>query len=86
MANETAGFGGLNLFYLVIMSELTIECVNSLCSQVCEFFLDDQWKYLEWTVTFNVQQSRVMCKRSEDFFYLNFMFQANGIAGQGGLN
>ncbi len=32
MANEIAGFGGLNLFYLVIMSELTIECVNSLCS------------------------------------------------------
>jgi len=32
MANEIAGFGGLNLFYLVILSQLTIKGVNSLCS------------------------------------------------------
>ncbi len=31
MANEIAGFGGLNFFYLAILSELTIKCVNSLC-------------------------------------------------------
>jgi hypothetical protein len=32
MANEIAGFGGLNLFNLVILSEITNKCVNSLCS------------------------------------------------------
>jgi hypothetical protein len=29
IANEIiAGFGGVNLFFLVILSELTIKCVN----------------------------------------------------------
>jgi hypothetical protein len=27
MANEIAGFGGLNLFFLDILSELTVKCV-----------------------------------------------------------
>jgi hypothetical protein len=30
IVNEIAGFGGLNLFFLVILSELTIKCVIRL--------------------------------------------------------
>jgi hypothetical protein len=37
MANAIGGFGGLNLFFLVILSELTIECVIWLRRFVRDF-------------------------------------------------
>ncbi len=37
MASAIGGFGGLNLFFLVILSELTIECVIWFCRFVSNF-------------------------------------------------
>ncbi len=43
IANEIAGFGDLNLFFLVILRELTIKCVIGLGKFV--EILEDQWKW-----------------------------------------
>jgi hypothetical protein len=37
MANAIGEFGGLNLFFLVILHELTIECVIWFCRFVRDF-------------------------------------------------
>jgi hypothetical protein len=59
MSNEIAGFGILNLFFLVIFSELTINYVIGFDRFVR--ILGNQRKCQESTTFFNVQQSRVMC-------------------------
>ncbi len=65
IANKIARFGGLNYYFLIILSELTIKYVKGFGRVIT--ILKDPWKQEKGTIIFNVQQNRVLC-RPEDCF------------------